>query len=137
GSRPTRRSKRRRTPGPSEGRHNRSASSLVLLRRRLDAGERHRGADGVAQPQLEAPLLRPVLLLLVLAHLQQDYVAALLQGAARGVLVDEHAVVVLLAGEDLLAVEEDLQPVDAAGAQLDEPLLRRLDEGGGVGDGAL
>ena len=51
-------------------------------------------------------------------------VASLLQRTARGVLIDAHAVMVLLPSEDFLAVEEDLQAVDAARPQLDE--LARL-----------
>jgi hypothetical protein len=41
-----------------------------------------------------------------------------LQGAEADVLVHRHAVVVFLAGEDQLAVEEDLEGVLAAGPDL-------------------
>ena len=53
------------------------------------------------------------------------------------VLVEAVAVVVLLAEEELLAVEEDLDGVGGRGPQLDRLLLRRIDDREGVTDHAL
>src|SRR5262249_39372908 len=91
---------------------------LGWFRLLLDDLERHNAAHGVTQTNLEGPFLRPLLGLLVLADLHQQFVAALLKRAETDVLVHAHAVVVLLAGEDRFAVEEDFHRVDAAGPHL-------------------
>src|SRR5262249_57726617 len=54
--------------------------------------EGHRPAQRVAQAELELPVLGPVLLLVVLAHLHEDLVAAGAEGAVADVLVEAQAV---------------------------------------------
>src|SRR5215213_9303094 len=62
--------------------------------------ERHGPAGRVGQPELEHPDLGERLLLVVLAILDQKFVLAGLQCGQGLVLVEVHAVVVLLVGED-------------------------------------
>src|SRR5262245_1051457 len=52
-----------------------------------DVDDRRRGAEIVADAQLEGPQLGPVLGLLVLAHLDEDFIASLLDRAFADVLV--------------------------------------------------
>src|SRR5262245_31260017 len=94
-------------------------------------------AGGVADAELELPHLGPILGLVVLTHLDQDLVLPGLERSAADVLVEPLAVVVLLAGEDLLAVQEDLDGADAPEADLHRPLLVRLDGGEGIGHRVL
>ena len=71
---------------------------------------------------MKAPGLRPVILLFVLADLDHDEVTACFQNAAADVLVHAVAVVVFLAREQQLVVEEDLDRIVAADADFDRPL---------------
>src|SRR5262249_512512 len=102
-----------------------------------DNGYRHGAGDRVTDTQLERPVLRPFFFLLVLADLDENLVAALLEQAAADVLIHLHAVMVFLAEVDLVAVEVDADGVVAAGAQLDGPFRRGLDGREAVGDRAM
>src|SRR5262249_51851106 len=100
-------------------------------------GQRHGTAEGVGDAQLKAPGAGPVVGLLVLAHLDEDLVAAGLEDAATDVLIHARAVVILLALEALLAVGVDAHGVVALRPQLERALRRRFHDGPRVADDAL
>src|SRR5712691_1203210 len=78
---------------------------------------RHRNPapQGIADAELERPLLRPRFGLLILQDLDENVVLALLESAAGNVLIHAIAMVVLFPEKNFLAVEENAHGIVAAG----------------------
>src|SRR5947207_12836542 len=81
--------------------------------------QRNWRSEVVRHTQLKRPRLGPRLVLLVLAHLDENFVLARLERGLAHMLVHFHAVMVLFAFEDFLAVEINANGVVAATTDFD------------------
>src|SRR5262249_19408620 len=91
-----------------------------------------RRAGRIRNTQLKIPAIGPVLGLLILANFDEDFIPALFQLGAHGVLVDLLVAMIFVLTEKKFSVQPYLEGILRSQAELDEPGLLGIELGVGI-----